>query len=218
MRLPADYVCSAVRNDLSVLAFIARHPGELARVPRWLRERKAATMQLRSPWWAYDAVSWVGAALPPRARVFEYGGGGSTLWLEDHGATVTVAEHDKAWHDQLAACLAPDTTLLFRPPQDAGAVTSVVVPGYFDTYAAAIDDQPDGSLDLVIVDGRARVECALRAMPKVKEGGLLLLDDTERARYKPAVEALAGWERHVFAGLKAGAGAPTQTSAWRRPA
>ena len=47
----------------------------------------------------------------------------------------------------------------------------------------AICDEPDASLDLVVVDGRARVECARRAMPKVKPGGLLLLDDTSRERY-----------------------------------
>ena len=53
-------------------------------------------------------------------------------------------------------------------------------------------------------------------MPKVKPGGLLLLDDTERERYRPAVEML-GWERHVFTGLKATNIAPSQTSVWRRP-
>lgn len=206
------------RQDFTTLCFVASHPRELARVPRWLRERTAATMTLRSPWWPYDAVSWVAQALPPQPRVFEYGGGGSTLWLEDRGATITVAEHDEQWYRQLTAQVRASTTLLLRPPAAAGTVTSAFAPGYFDHYVAAIDDQPDGSLDLVIVDGRARVDCARRAVPKVKPGGLLLLDDTDRDRYRPAVELLTGWQRHVFAGLKPGQRFPAETSAWKRPA
>ena len=213
----AARACERGQHELAALSFIAAHPKVLPQVPRWLRERGAATVVLRLPWWPYDAIEWVAAALPPHARVFEYGGGGSTLWLEDHGATVTVAEHDEAWHRELAGKLAPGTTLLFRPPSATGTVTSAAAPGYFDDYADAIGGERDGSLDLVIIDGRARVECTRGAMPKVKPGGLLLLDDTDRLRYRVAVDMLAGWERHVFTGLRVGSVPPGQTSAWRSP-
>jgi Methyltransferase domain len=200
------------------LAYILRHPQELARHPQWIRQRTAATMALRMPWWPYDAVTWVAAHLPPQARVFEYGGGGSTLWLQDRGAAVTAVEHDKQWHWQLAEQFPTGRELLFRPPGTSGTVTSAMAPGFFDAYVAAIDDQPDGSQDLVIVDGRARVESVRHAMPKVKPGGLLLLDDTDRASYQPAIDMLGAWECHVFTGLKPGHRGPTQTSVWRRPA
>jgi hypothetical protein len=172
---------------------------------------------LRSPFWPYSAIEWLAEALPPKARAFEYGGGGSTLWLEDRGTILTVTEHDEEWHRKLADGLAPGTTLLFRPPAPVGSITSAVLPGYFDDYAAAIDDQPDGSLDLVIVDGRARVECVRRSMPKVKPGGLLLFDDADRGRYRSAVKGLTGWERHIFVGLKPGQRFPAHTSVWKRP-
>jgi hypothetical protein len=202
---------------MATASFIARHPRELARLPRWLPEKNAGTLTLRSPFWPYSAIEWLAASLPPRARVFEYGGGGSTLWLEDRGAILTVTEHDGEWHQKLVGRLAPGTTLLFRPPAPVGSITSARVPGYFDDYAAAINDQPDGSLDLVIVDGRARVECVRRAMSKVRPGGLLLFDDADRARYRLAVKGLAGWDRNVFTGLKPGQRHPAHTSVWKRP-
>jgi hypothetical protein len=149
--------------------------------------------------------------------VFEYGGGGSTLWLEDRGAEVTVVEHDVQWRMQLAAAVGPGTTFVFRPPEVGGTIVSAALPGFFDAYAAVIGSEPDGSLDLVIVDGRARVECARIAMPKVRPGGLLIVDDTDRARYRAAMELLGPWEHHVFAGLKPGQRGPAQTSVWRRP-
>lgn len=205
------------RDECTAAMHIARHPSDLTRNTQWLRQRTASTMWLRMPWWPYDAISWVAAALPLGARVFEYGGGGSTLWLADRGAVVTVAEHDGLWHRQLADSLPSSVRLLLRPPAAEGTVTAASVSGFFDDYVAAITGEPDGSLDLVIVDGRARVECVRRAIPKVRPGGLLLMDDTDRTRYQPAIDLLSEWERHVFTGLKPGHRAPAQTSVWRRP-
>lgn len=174
-------------------------------------------MAVRRPWWPYYATIWMTEQLSPGARVFEFGGGGSTLWLEDQGAEVVVVEHHGEWARQLVAALAPGTRVVERSTGAAGSVTSAVEPGFFDNYVAAISDEPDSSLDLVIVDGRARVECVRRAMPKVKPGGLLLLDDTGRTRYSSAVALLAGWEQRIFRGLKPGDHWPAETSVWRRP-
>jgi len=203
-------------QNIAALCWITAHPHAFARHLEWLWQRAATPMSLRVPWWPYEASAWVAEHLPPNAQVFEYGAGGSTLWLHDQGASVTAAEHHEGWHSQLAAALPPTVTLMLRPPQPHGTLTSAVEPGYFDAYVAAIDSQPDGGLDLVIVDGRARAACVRHAAPKVRPGGLLLLDDTERPRYAPACAILAGWERRDFRGLKPGLRSPAQTSVWRR--
>jgi hypothetical protein len=210
-------VMQSVRIGARLAWYLVWHPREIARLPRWLPRRPLSAMVLRTPWWPYDAVTWVAGNLPPYARVFEYGGGGSTLWLQDRGATVTVAEHSAAWHQRLSEASLSGTKVILRATEPTGRIVSAVEPGCFDGYVAAIDQEPADSLDLVIVDGRARVACVRRAMPKVKRGGLLLLDDTHRARYEPAIAILAGWERHVFQGLKPGDVSLTQTSVWRRP-
>jgi hypothetical protein len=207
-----------VYENCMALAWIATHPRELARHPEWLRQRTGATIALRAPWWPYDAVAWVAANLPPGPRVFEYGSGGSTLWLEDLGADVTSVEDNAQWHKQTAAALRPGTRLLFQPPQQSGVASDLFGPGFFDAYVAAIDGEQDGSLDLVIIDGRARIECVHHAMTKVKPDGLLLFDDTDFAQFRPVVALLQAWERHLFVGLKPGQRAPAQTSVWRRPA
>lgn len=113
--------------------------------------------------------------------------------------------------------LLPGTEIMLRRTELIGQIISAVEPGFFDGYVAAIDEEAADSFALVIVDGRARTECVRHAMPKVKPGGLLLLDDTDRVRYQPAIALLSGWERHVFEGLKPGEPSPAQTSVWRRP-
>jgi hypothetical protein len=71
----------------------------------------------------------------------------------------------------------------------------------FESYVKTIDDYADEHFDLVVVDGRARTACVLQALPKVRRGGFLLLDDSYRGEYSPAMAALAGQGRNDFRGL-----------------
>lgn len=210
-------IAPTIKCRVQAACYLATHPGQLRHAPRWVRQRSLTPLDLRAPWWPYDAAAWLQGQLPRGARVFEYGGGGSTLWLEDQGAAVSVVEHDETWCRQLSQALAPGTELLIRGIDAVGCIGSAVSGGFFDSYVAAIDAQPDASLDLVIVDGRARVNCVQRAIGKVRAGGMLLLDDSDRGRYQSAVALLARWERYIFTGIKPGSPLPAETSIWRRP-
>lgn len=71
----------------------------------------------------------------------------------------------------------------------------------FEQYVKSIDEYPNGYFDLITVDGRARASCALRALPKLKNGGWLLVDNMERARYKTVRDLLASYRCQDFVGL-----------------
>lgn len=161
------------------------------------------------PWLPYAATE----ALTPRARaatVFEYGGGGSTLWLGARAARVTTVEHDQQWYDALTRATAnlDNVTVLLRSLDSVGD----------PSYASAIDDYDDSCFDIVIVDGRERVECVRRAMSKVVPGGVLVLDDSERPKYGPARTILAGWSSHDYFGLVPCKDRPGTTTIFTRPA
>ena len=74
---------------------------------------------------------------------------------------------------------------------------------------------PDGHFDLVIVDGRARPSCVFHAMSKVRAGGYLMLDDTDRQRYEEAMSLLAGYKRTDLFGIAPSATRFWQTSVWQ---
>jgi len=173
-------------------------------------------MVLRQPWWPYAMTELVESVLPPDARVFEYGGGGSSAWLSDHGAQLTVIEHHQEWCEELRRSLPNDVELISAPACDIGVIGSPAEAGYFDDYVKAIDGYPDRSFDLVIVDGRARVECISRAKTKVKQGGHLLLDDSDRPRYGAAVTAMSAWQATTITGLKPGSPIPATTTIWTK--
>ena len=187
---------------MSILESLLRYPTE---VPRWARDRKRPLLDAGVPWWNYKTVEYMSQRLAPGSRVFEYGSGGSTLWLVGRGMNVVSVENDPGWWNEVTrAC--PTASILLAEMADTGTSYSPHDPagkaGFYDEYVSAIDRYEDRSFDLVIVDGRARVECVRHSIPKVRPDGLLLLDDSERDRYREAHALLQSWKTQTFTGLK----------------
>lgn len=64
----------------------------------------------------------------------------------------------------------------------------------FRQYVTFIDRFPDHSFDIVMIDGRARTSCIKHAAPKIKKGGLLIVDNADRSYYlKNTKQYLAGF-------------------------
>jgi len=71
----------------------------------------------------------------------------------------------------------------------------------FRAYASQIDSFPDGYFDLVLVDGRARPACIMHGAPKVRPGGMLVLDNADRAYYTAQTQPyLRNFQRLEFSG------------------
>ena len=90
---------------------------------------------------------------------------------------------------------------------------------------ARIAREPDESFDLIVVDGldeglpveQGRVGCARAAAGKVRAGGLLMLDNSDRPAYREVDDLLEGWEIRRFVGFPASPFTPTETTFYRRP-
>jgi predicted O-methyltransferase YrrM len=196
-RLVADY--SAWRQSL-------KRPRETVLVPR--------------PWITFGAIHFVESRLDPRARIFEFGAGGSTLFWASRAREVYSVEHDPDWSRQVAHAtsalgLRNVTILLVEPsvsshakhddPADPDAYRSSdpqFADRTFRDYAAAIDRYPDGWFKVVLHDGRARPPCFKHAVRKLAPGGLLILDNAERLHYGSIERTLddLGWRRRDFSG------------------
>lgn len=160
------------------------------------------------PWWTYDSIDTVESFLRARggdARAFEYGSGASTMWLARRCSAVDAVEHDTRWSEAVRELLRTTAGLRCTPALHVPAVPVSASPlvasgapsGHgldFDAYMRTIDDVP-GEFDLVLVDGRARAQVLLHVLDRVADGGLVLLDDAQRPRYRAAVDAAVarGW-------------------------
>lgn len=143
---------------------------------------------LDCPWWNVAATREIDAFLAsrPAPRVFEYGAGASTSWLSRRAKDVISVEHHDGWHARLGQLLAdrPNVRLWHR---DIGTAA------YVDAIGEA-----GGQFDLIVVDGRRRNECLVRAIRQLKPDGLILFDDTGRLRYRGAIKSCGLRERRHF--------------------
>ncbi|MEM7668603.1 MAG: class I SAM-dependent methyltransferase [Pseudomonadota bacterium] len=192
-------VARGVVKPLGLLGWLERRKGQTA---RWLRSLFAIhdiddMVRLDLPWWTFRAIDAAENFLAgrPDARVFEFGSGASTLWLAKRAAGVISVDHDAGWHDLVRGRL-PETgnvTLVMRPA-DPGAPDPAYLSeksGYggqsFQAYASEIDHH-EGLFDLIVIDGRARVACLRHALAKRAPGGMILFDNSGRARYRDAID------------------------------
>jgi hypothetical protein len=200
-----------LRGTLRPLGLLERLEALPGRRARWVRSLFAIydfddLAALDLPWWTFDAVDEVEAflAVRPGARVFEWGAGASTLWLAWRAGEVISVEHDPDWAANVAARTeALDHVAVRLAPSSAqgaiGSGKSGFAGRYFDAYVAAIRAEP-GLFDLIIIDGRAREACLAEAQARLAEGGVVLFDDCDRARYRGAIEA-SGLEMRRLGGL-----------------
>lgn len=182
------------------------HPAAVATIPDVLRNRNRPNWDRREPWWNRRAISYLARRLPTTGSVFEWGSGGSTLWFTDRGLDVTAVESEKEWADRVQdAC--PQADVRFIPGEQTGAVRSEQLfrdhgLHYFDRYVHAIDGVPEKSLDVVLIDGICRIECARLARQKVAAGGIVILDDSNFDFLGAAAEPYEGWRTVRVRGFK----------------
>lgn len=160
--------------------------------------------------------------------VFEWGAGGSTLFLAERVRSVVSVEHDREWianvvrkiHEtgginnvSLFTCEPEEITT--RVP-NYGSSDSRYSEKTFFNYVSKIDDYPDEDFDVVIVDGRARNHRIRHAIRKVRVGGYLILDNSEREEYRPGWETIKHWPCSIIGGPGPYNEYPWETRIWHR--
>jgi methyltransferase family protein len=185
---------------------VAAEPSLARELPRLIGTGGRSTVTLRCPWLPFRLIDQLDAFLGPDAMVFEYGGGGSTLWFLDHGATVVTVEHHHEWASRLSGLISsPRWKLLERSSEDN-----------YRAYVSAITDHPPRSFDVVVVDGRERARCAMAALDHVRPGGWLIVDDVDRERYADALRGIT-WPRRDVVGFAPAKPSLAYTAVFERP-
>ncbi len=138
-----------------------------------LKRDTDAYLSAPTPWLAAGAVGVLDKRLSGSDHVFEWGSGASTLWFMTRVATVKSFETDRGWVELLAPRLN----------------------GRCDVQLADTDEaysQPDLSdVDVVLIDGMRRSDCAAHVAATGREGLLVVFDDSERDAHLQGAELLS---------------------------
>ncbi len=119
--------------------------------------------------------------------VFEYGSGNSTRWWCNRVFKVTSCEHDLNWHQLLKEKLPPNIEYLYRELVSGGEYSQAVL---------------GGAYDIIVIDGRDRINCAVHAVKALNENGIIVWDNTERDEDRQGYSFLIsnGFKRLDFEG------------------
>ncbi|GAB4124441.1 MAG: hypothetical protein OHK0045_11660 [Raineya sp.] len=128
------------------------------------------------PWFTYSAIHFLEQRLSKNFDVFEYGCGNSTIWFAQRVRSIDAVEGDKIWFAKVQSQL----------PTNASVVLFEVQENEDGNYAKAIANTKK-LYDIVIVDGRDRNNCIKNAQKYLKEGGILILDNSDRPDYQEGV-------------------------------
>lgn len=130
-----------------------------------------------SPWLTPAAVGILDGWLRPGDTVFEWGSGRSTAWFARRVSQVSSVEHDPQWfsevEEQLQRSQGASVARYLHPAHEGVNDESS------HDYVTAIGVLADETVDLVLVDGLHRDQCALNAVQKLRPGGLLVLDNAD---------------------------------------
>jgi precorrin-6B methylase 2 len=157
------------------------------------------------PWIAYGAIRFLESQVRSDLRVFEYGAGNSTRWWAARVSRVVSCESDADWVSEIRDGLPSNASIRHVPLEPPGA------------YETAARDSGE-NYDIIVIDGRRRVECARHSLEALTPNGIVIFDNSERRTYAPALAHLseAGFKRLDFTGLSPIATVRSRTSIFHR--
>ena len=147
MRTIKHWTPRYIGDRLRVLAYERKHPD--------------------APWLTGSMVSILESWLRSSDVGLEWGSGRSTIWLAKRIKHLVSVEHDKSWHEKVVHEL---------NKQALSNVDYKLCPNEAD-YVSVVKNLPSESLDFCLVDGQYRDECANAAIPKIRTGGILVIDN-----------------------------------------
>jgi len=206
--------------------------------PRWCKTNiiQMTPLEIEMPWLVFSAIDFLKTKLHKDMTVFEYGVGGSTIFLLKMVGKVITVEHNEAFLGQVEHIVRENKYAHWerhliqpeyirngsgRDPADPDmyySSDSQFRDYSFIKYASSIDSYPDEYFDVILIDGRARPSCLKHAISKVKEGGYIILDNSDRHQYHYASNSLfqRGWDKFFFFGPGPCVMYFWQTSIWQK--
>ncbi|HET6513953.1 MAG TPA: hypothetical protein VFG09_02250 [Thermodesulfovibrionales bacterium] len=142
------------------------------------------------PWITYPSIEFLSKRINSNMSVFEYGSGGSTVWWASRVKDIVSVEHNKEWYRKTLTSV-PVNVKLHYIELDYGRAYSEKISEYKNTF------------DIVVIDGRDRVNCAKNSIAALKPEGVIIWDNSDREEYSEGYQFLLenGFRKIEFIGL-----------------
>lgn len=143
----------------------------------WEKKEPVDKNTMPLPWVTYSFIDFIEKRLNKNMVMFEYGSGNSTLYYSSFVKEVHTVEHDRQWFEKI---------LQVKPNNTHIKNIDLIYGGEY-SRASLINNV---KYDIVIVDGRDRVNSMVNSIDSIGDSGVIVLDDSERDTYKEGIKNL----------------------------
>lgn len=207
-----SYAQGSEKMNSAIATFILQNvlvPGGYLTSTGWVRslvEKRICDLNGEPlPSISYPAIYFLSTRIQPAMKIFEYGSGFSTLWWSRRVASVVSCEHDIEWYNKMRN-LMPVNVRYDHIPLEYGGEYSKKISEYTAEF------------DIIIIDGRDRVNCVKNCIFALKNDGIIILDNAERKEYSEGQLFLMerGYKKIPFFGLAPGIHGGNETALFYR--
>ena len=158
------------------------------------------------PWLTYSAIHFLDQKIANKQyEIIEYGSGNSTIWFAERAKRIVSIEHDLDFYTRT------------KPKLETFNQVTYIHKGLKSGYSEEILKYR-AVFDIVVIDGRERINCTENCLVALKENGVVIWDNSDREKYQAAYSFLKekGFRRIDFKGLGAIGHREWQTSVFYR--
>lgn len=140
------------------------------------------------PWYTYSFLEHLEVCDLTNLEVFEFGGGGSTLFWAKSAKSVTTVEKNPEWFDKINVQISgiPSATCILQTDES--------------TYTQAIQ-KTGKKFDVIVIDGHWRLKSAHFSIECLKNQGVIILDNSDWCPKTCEFLRKSGFSRIDFGGL-----------------
>lgn len=145
------------------------------------------------PWVTYPFIDFIESRLNKTMTIFEFGSGNSTLWYSQRVKNVTSVENNTQWYNKILSYNIENIKIYYQKLEYGGKYCKLI-------------STLQSRYDIVIVDGRDRVNSIRQSISFLSQDGIIVLDDSERDCYLDGINYLLerGFKRLDFWGIAPG--------------
>ncbi len=145
------------------------------------------------PWVTYSFIDFIKNRIKKQHTIFEFGSGNSTFFYAKSAGIVVSVEHDKEWFDKIVKDKPENSEMIY---------CELIRGGDYCHMPVKLEEK----FDVIIVDGRDRVNCCKQAVDALTNEGVVVLDDSEREYYREGIDFLLkkGFKQLSFSGISPG--------------
>jgi protein-L-isoaspartate O-methyltransferase len=159
---------------------------------------------IEQPWMVTEAIEFLFNRIDKSSIGFEFGSGSSTFWFSKFSKEIYSVESDRKWYYEVNSLVEtlkiPNIhySLVECEMQHLTDVDSEVGIEYSE-YSNKILEY-DFDFDYILIDGVARSLCIENSIRKLKNGGILIIDNAERAAYQKSMMMMIpnNWNFYKF--------------------